>query len=65
VSGKVFEVALPGASVVTLHSLEYTQLLVLLQICLVEPGHSAAVCLVATAPEIRQMLQEKEPHQVF
>jgi hypothetical protein len=56
----VFEVAPPDTLVVALHSLEGTQLLVLLQVGLIEPILSAAVYLVATAPEIRQMLQAKE-----
>jgi hypothetical protein len=64
VSGKVLELALPDASVVALHSLECTRLLVLLQIGLTEPGLSAPVSLVATAPDIRQMLQEKETSRV-
>jgi hypothetical protein len=64
VSGKVFEVTPPDASVVTLYSLECAEFLVLLQIGLFEPGLSAAMYLVATAPEIRQMLQERK-HRVL
>jgi hypothetical protein len=52
VSGEVFEMSLPHASVVALHNLECTQLLVLLQIGLFEPGLSAPVYLVPTAPEV-------------